>query len=296
MINFFIVGTGRCGTTLVRNILNLNSDIYIPTESHWIPILYEMYGMAKYSYDFYMDVVNRTYYANNTLTINRMLEKADVSKTEFENLLRTKFEKNAVSIVEFNNYIYQLIGEKNKSSLYGDKTPDYGAYMSLLQYMWPNSKFIHIIRDGRDVSLSMSYHVGFKRMISLGVTNWVPVAFNSYYKIAEDKKEPLIKYIRLWQRRIERILDEAGRLAPASYLFIHYEDLISKPEEEIWKIADFLKIAVTKKWINDANGIIKSNNTDKIEDNNTYNILTNEAYNTLKELGYSTKQKIAISQ
>ena len=41
----------------------------------------------------------------------------------------------------------------------GDKTPRYTFHMDYLHKLVPTAKFIHVLRDGRDVAISSCYHV-----------------------------------------------------------------------------------------------------------------------------------------
>ena len=50
---------------------------------------------------------------------------------------------------------YRLYAEKFGKSRWGDKTPMYFASMGAVQRVLPEARFIHVIRDGRDVALSI---------------------------------------------------------------------------------------------------------------------------------------------
>ena len=77
-----------------------------------------------------------------------------------------------------------LYAEREGKTRYGDKTPGYVKEMRRIQRVLPEARFVHIIRDGRDVSLS---HL---RM------NWGP--------------ETYAESARLWRNRIRK----ARKMAP----------------------------------------------------------------------------------
>ena len=79
---------------------------------------------------------------------------------------------------------YLLYAEREGKTRYGDKTPGYVKEMRRIQRVLPEARFIHIIRDGRDVSLS---HM---RM------NWGPETYE--------------QSARLWRNRIRK----ARKMAP----------------------------------------------------------------------------------
>ena len=53
--------------------------------------------------------------------------------------------------------VYEIIKnpEKPNALLIGDKTPYYIHEISFLLELFPNAKFIHLVRDGRDAFLSI---------------------------------------------------------------------------------------------------------------------------------------------
>lgn len=265
-MRFFVVGTGRCGSRLLRDILNLHESIYVPTESHWIPTMHEFYGCTSNPLDAYVDILERTCFVEGTPTIDVMLQDVGWARDAFYAAVRERLgDSSSVDIVSFNEAIYRCLAELKRKPVFGDKTPDYGFYMSLLQRLWPRSRFVHILRDGRDVARSMSRHPGFRRMVSLEVNNWCPISFNGYYRLGEirkrrasaDRGESLVEYTRLWESRLRRIKDEATRLRQGTYLEVAYEDLLADPKQQIARMAAFLEIPATRDWLVCATEIVR---------------------------------------
>jgi len=50
---------------------------------------------------------------------------------------------------------YGLYAARFNKSLWGDKTPTYGRHARAISRLLPEVRFIHLIRDGRDVALSL---------------------------------------------------------------------------------------------------------------------------------------------
>ena len=86
----------------------------------------------------------------------------------------------------------------------------------------PNALFVHIIRDGRDIALSLKKMGGFKPL------PWDRNETNSLVATALYWK---------WMVRHGRT---AGRLFPADYIEIRYEDLITNPRETLSKLGSFI--------------------------------------------------------
>src|SRR5262249_52482069 len=146
---------------------------------------------------------------------------------------------------------YSVLATATGRSVVGDKTPDYCAYMIVLRSLWPDAKFIHVIRDGRDVALSMSKHEGYQLMASLMIPNWVPLAFDKRYGLGDrlNRDPSLEDYIALWDLRLRRILDDAKRLVPSSYFEIRYEDILNNSRASVARLAEFLNVSCPQKWL-----------------------------------------------
>ena len=54
--------------------------------------------------------------------------------------------------------------------VWGDKSPNYRAHLPLLRQLWPEARFIHIIRDARDVCLSS--HKAWKKAVLRNAQRW----------------------------------------------------------------------------------------------------------------------------
>jgi hypothetical protein len=109
---------------------------------------------------------------------------------------------------------YMLYAEREGKSRYGDKTPGYVQEMRRIQRVLPEARFVHIVRDGRDVSLS---HM---RM------NWGP--------------ETYAQSARLWRNRIRK----ARKMAPSinHYMEIKFEDLVADTEGVLRGVCDFIEL------------------------------------------------------
>jgi hypothetical protein len=88
-----------------------------------------------------------------------------------------------------------------------------------LTKIWPDAKFIHIIRDGRDVARS-NIMMGWAGNFFTGVDLWI-VAENLWTKLSHQLK-------------------------PEQHITIRYEDLIQASEPELTKICEFIGVAFDK--------------------------------------------------
>ena len=107
-------------------------------------------------------------------------------RASMRDLISGLFEKNA-------------IGEGK--TRWGDKTPYYVLHIDKLADWWPHAQFIHIIRDGRDVALSLAREHDF------GV-------YNAYHAA------------RLWEQYVETGRALGSSLPASQYMELRYEDML----------------------------------------------------------------------
>jgi hypothetical protein len=100
-------------------------------------------------------------------------------------------------------------------SRWGDKTPTYGTEIDRIATLLPEARILHIIRDGRDVMVSVR-----KLWFRPGDT---------VEACAED-----------WVRRLDRTRAIGHRLA--HYLEVRYEALITAPDATLRTICDFVDL------------------------------------------------------
>ncbi len=129
----------------------------------------------------------------------------------------------------FISRIFDLYGQGRGKPLVGDKTPDYVRNIPTLHALWPEAKFVHLIRDGRDVCLS--------------ATHWKRKAegFRGLYPTWGEDPVSTAAFWWEWHVRPGR---EAGRLlGPGRYHEIRYESLVERPDEESARLCGFLGLS-----------------------------------------------------
>jgi hypothetical protein len=135
-----------------------------------------------------------------------------------------------VSFAQFVTGVFDLYGEAQGKRLVGDKTPIYGLDIGLLHSLWPKARFVHLIRDGRDVCLS--------------VQNWQRKAGSTGLEenFATWNEDPVLTAAVWWQWRV-RLTREGGlALDPKLYHELHYEALVNRPAEQCARLCAFLGV------------------------------------------------------
>ena len=204
---FFIIGAERSGTTLLRSMLTSHPNIDIPLESDFIADIIDLGAKQGYTslnaekvYDIIYHHIIENPHENKLWEINadKLKEAISANGQSLRGMIEAPFILNM---------------EKNGKQRWGDKTPKYARYAKEIKTIFPNAKFIHIIRDPRDVS------------VSLKKVPWGP---NNIYDIAD-----------FWQDRVKNSLALKSEF-PADYMELRYEELVREPEKELRQITEFL--------------------------------------------------------
>jgi hypothetical protein len=213
----FIVGCARSGTTLLHRIVDAHPQIAVSPEIHWIANFKKEGAGATVNGIVTKEILY-------SLLEHKRFPLLGVSRQEFESLLGSD---EMLSNAGFLARIFELYGQVKHKPLVGNKTPSFVLRIPALHQLWPKARFVHLIRDGRDVCLS--------------VMNWKKAGriVGRYPTWTEDS----VSTIALWWKQKVRLGREAGsQLGSELYYEIRYEDLTADPERECRALCGFLGV------------------------------------------------------
>lgn len=203
----FVVACGRSGTTMLRVMFEQHPDIAIPPESYF-PVSF-FRRRDRYAAD--DGGIDLTVLADALLRHDRFLAwRVD------EGLVRERLTGTAPDYPEAIRRVYALYAESHGKPRYGDKTPPFLMHMWMLAEQFPEARFVHLVRDGRDVVLSLRDQ---------------PFAPSSFTGAAE-----------YWAGRVRRARQAGERLGARRYREVRYEDLVADPEIELRGLCRFLEL------------------------------------------------------
>jgi hypothetical protein len=199
----FVVGLTRSGTTLLRMMLDAHRELTIPPETHFVP-----------------DLIKAAREGNGTdsmlaaLTENRTWGDFGIDADEMRRRLDTVDAGDGAGAVRafFNAY-----AARQGKPRWGDKTPAYMLSVQRIGRTLPESRFIHLIRDGRDVALSQRAR-------------------------ALNEQPPAAEQAERWVKRIRKSREQAQTLKGARYVEARYEDLVRDPEPTLRRVCEFIEI------------------------------------------------------
>lgn len=213
----FIVGCARSGTTLLQRMLDAHPLLAVIDETLWIPRPFERRRGIAADGTVTPKIVS-------VLSKHRRFPPVELNLEDIEALLG---DGDSISYADFVGGIFDLYGRTKGKRLVGDKSPAYVRKMSTLHALWPRARFVHLIRDGRDVCLS--------------VLNWKKVEHIARPFPTWDR-DPVTAAALWWDRSV-RLGREAGRtLTEDLYREVRYESLVTNPGPVCESLCDFLDL------------------------------------------------------
>lgn len=207
----FIVGMSRSGTTLLREIVCGSKQVAIPrAESLFLPYLIRHFGdlsypLAEKPRKKLLSVVVKSSFFQSLPRHGIHVEKKHLGMILERGSLQ--------AVVQGLNTIAATGLLETKKTIWGDKSPNNLPYLELLWQAFPESRYIHIIRDPRDRALSAKK------------------AWGANIHISSERWQKQLQYAR-----------QAGLKIGEAYLEILYEELTAFPEKQASRICDFLEI------------------------------------------------------
>jgi len=138
----FVVGAPRSGTTLLQRILTVHPELF--------SIEFET-GIFSYQ-----NIFSRRHFG--------------FSKEQLKSLF-----ENSKDLVNFFHNSIEILENQNPGKTFVEKTPQHILHLRFLIKHFPNAKFVHIYRDGRDCYLSSLEHPNIPQRHS-------PASFAKYWR------------------------------------------------------------------------------------------------------------------
>jgi Sulfotransferase family len=200
-----VVGCPRSGTTLLAVMLDSHPQIAMPPETAFLPELRLLTAKesAALRRDFFL-----------LLTTDRW----GVSNWNDIGIDKDAYWRKLCALRDFSvtgglRLLYGMYADRLDKRLFGEKTPADTACMPQIEAYLPEARFIHIIRDPRDVVLSL-------RRTSVG-------------RSFEETSQIWVDYVSSARASATQV---------GHYHEVRYEDLVLNPDGELRRICNFLEL------------------------------------------------------
>jgi hypothetical protein len=199
----FVVGLTRSGTTLLRMMLDAHPELAIPPETHFVPDLIKAARAGGGVEEMLA-----------AMTSNRTWEDFGIEAAEMRARLEEVDSSDGATAVRA---FFTAYAERQGKPRWGDKTPAYMLSIQRIGRTLPEARFVHLIRDGRDVALSQSER-------------------------ALNQQPPPPEQAARWVKRIGKAREQAATLKGPRYVEARYEDLVREPETTLRRICAFVEL------------------------------------------------------
>lgn len=179
---FFVVGAARSGTTLLTRLLSAHPRIHLHHERRVL----ELAGVA----------------GALLRTGGRGVEPNPAPNVLAGDLARGR--PYAESVLR--------AGTPGETAWFGDKYPPYAGQIPTLAAVWPQARFIHIVRDGRGV-----------------VASWLHTWPRDHAWRRSARVPTVDRIATSWAHSVDTADTAGARLGPERYLAFRYDDLLDDP-------------------------------------------------------------------
>jgi len=213
--NVFIIGNPRSGTSLFRMMMSSHSSIIVPPESGFIQWWHKVYKDWAQENSKSDEEISRFI---SDLQTSKKIETWELDYSALSALIKMEIPNSYSELASLVILQYGLQNKKQPTAL-GDKNNYYIDHLNLLNQIYPDAKYLVIVRDCRDVVCSY-----------LNVNS---LATNSKYKpeFPETIKEMSLD----WLNKNNEILNFLESINTSNYALIRYEDLLIQPKIELKK-------------------------------------------------------------
>jgi hypothetical protein len=263
----FVIGCSRSGTTLLYHMLLSSGNFAV----------YRMESMIFNLLEPRFRPLSKPRNKRRMLDAwydTRLYTRSGLQPSEIESRIMAECQNGG----DFLRIIMEEMCRKQGVERWADTTPEHLLYLRRIKETIPNALIIHVIRDGRDVALSLE-KLGWLRRFP-----W-------------DRKRPVMAAAIYWEW-VVNTGQKAGRTLGGDYMEVRFEDLVRKPAELLKTLEPFIEHDLDYERITQvAIGSVSAPNTAFKDDQRSpigrwKNALSQEEVATLESLVGGTMQEL----
>lgn len=295
----FVIGTGRCGSTLLSRMLAENARVLN---------VFELFSGIDQFFRFRRDPVGGAELAARlredhpmlTMVMRRGYEVPEVvypfgapgarfargepipwalgiaiprvtSEPDalFDELLAHVEALPARTLAVHYREIFEWLARRLGRSCWIERSGTSIDFLGELHEFFPDARFVHLHRDGREAALSMREYPVLRVAVAVmyGLLGEVEYSHEGLVKLERDEpaaidrlletRPPIELYGRYWSDQIRRGHAALRCLAPDDFLDVRFEELVTRPREVMRRIAGFLEIGAEDEWIARAVALVR---------------------------------------
>ena len=285
----FIVGTGRCGSTMLSDIVNLHPRMLSVSEFlAWMGeralVGGSMGGKALLRRFSSVPSGARSLLRNDLVGSDYLYRfgsgsrfgpedvppimgitlphLSDDPEALWDELVPAVRSRRRDTLAGHYRWFFEWLAHRFERDIWIERSGASLMLVPALARLFPDARFVHLYRDGRDTAMSMQQHMTFRVyaigcgvLWKLGVdpfkpANWVGTSlWRPWFRLAATlfspkrivaRELPLPVYGWLWSNMIERGTGYLAELPEGRVLSMRYESLVESPRDELVRFIDFV--------------------------------------------------------
>lgn len=284
-----VVGTGRCGSTLLSRMLSQNPGVLSLFE--WFSgidqffrfqegpvrgreladrlrqdhpmltaVLKRGYEVPEVTYPF--DSSNARFGLGDPVPWSLAIALPRISEDPdrlFDDMIHFVEERPEQPLALHYREIFEWLNQRHGRRWWIERSGASIEYAGELNRLFPDARFLHIHRDGRETALSMREYPVLRLSVSVmyGLVGEIEYSHEGLTAMEADdggaidrllETRPAIELFgRYWSEQVERGLDALAEI-PADRIFeLRFEDLVADPHRHLAEIRDFFEIDTKSK-------------------------------------------------
>jgi len=219
----FVVGCPRSGTTLLQRMLDAHPQLAVANDTHFIPRALEAVRPRALEDDGALGDASALPELVSWVRGYYRFARMGLHEAGFEEAAGSAHDYR-----EFVSLLYTQFARQHGKERGGEKTPDYVRHLPFLHRLFPWARSVHIIRDGRDVALS--------------IAEWAcrDGRRKGPAKLALWREQPVATCALWWRWQVRLGRRSRSVLPPGAYHEVRYERLVDDPEAALRSVASFL--------------------------------------------------------
>ena len=286
----FIVSTGRCGSTMLSNMVKLHPDLLSISEFFTSLTSRAFRGRSATGETVFRRLKALSPGGKALLTNDLIVDEflypigpgaryalgevppimcttlphlTDDHERLWDDLSAVLRSRGRASLTAHYRFIFEWLADRFAKKVWIERSGLSLLFVPTLAKMFPDARFVHLYRDGRDTAISMSRHPYFRLRVQseelmmkfgidpyrpfnlLGTSPYIPFLewFRFQFFTAERYRRTEIAlpaFGRFWSRLIVHGVAYLNALPPERVLSMRYETALSLPERELRRFIRFI--------------------------------------------------------
>lgn len=228
MDKYFILGHARSGTTLLARLVRLHPQVHCNWQAHFFTRPPQLAALV------------------NSAEAEKLLSRRSSRWNHGRDLSPVVMRAAA-------DFIMERDARREGKTIVGDKSPNtsvHGKVVRDTHAIYPDAAIIYIVRDGRDVIISQRFRNFIEEKNLAAEDRRIVKSLRQGQAPFTDGTRSVFteafirQHAQSWVDDLNEVVAEGRRLYGGRFIDLRYEDLLTRPYQEMRKLWEFLGVAV----------------------------------------------------